>query len=133
MMILDVKKLNGLKRYSGEAEFSFQPPENLVDIPYVSFSGNAVAKIFYDLLQDGSAEIRGTVTYRLKGLCSRCLKETETEVTGEIDARFVTKDNGEDYVYDGFIIDLSELFNDSVVFSMPRVLLCGEGCEGITY
>lgn len=132
-MILDVKKLNGLKEYSGEAEFSFQPSENLVDIPYVSFSGKAVAKIRYDLFEDGSAQVRGTVTYRLKGLCSRCLKETETEVTGEINARYVREDNGEDYVYDGNVIDLTELFNDSVVFGMPCVLSCGEGCEGITY
>ena len=132
-MILDVKKLNGLKQYSGEAEFSFQPPENLVDIPYVSFSGTAVAKICYELFEDGSAEVRGTVKFRLKGLCSRCLKETEREVTGEIDARFVRRENGEDYVYDGNIIDLTELFNDSVVFAMPRVLSCGENCEGLSY
>lgn len=133
MMILDVKKLNGLKEYSGEAEFVFDPPERLLDIPYVSFSGKAVAAIRYELFEDGTAEVRGTVTYRLKGLCSRCLKETETEVSGEISARYVREDNGEDYVFDGNTVDLTELFNDSVVFSMPRVLLCGEDCKGIVY
>ena len=49
MMILDVKKLNGLKEYSGESEFAFDPPEDLIDIPYVSFGGNAEAKISYDI------------------------------------------------------------------------------------
>lgn len=133
MMILDVKKLNGLKEYSGEAEFAFDPPEDLIDIPYVSFGGNAVAKISYDIFEDGEVKISGEVKYRLKGLCSGCLKETETEVTGGIEARYTRNGDGEDYAYDGNIIDLKELFYDSIVWSMPRALSCGEDCKGVEY
>lgn len=130
-MILDVKRLNGLKEYSGEREFSFNPSETLIDIPYVSFFGEAKAKISYDIFDDDLVEIRGCVEYRLKGLCSRCLNDAEESVCGEIFARYTKEGDGEDYAYDGRTIDLSELFNDAVVFSVPRVLSCKDGCVGI--
>ncbi|MFR2945280.1 MAG: YceD family protein, partial [Lachnospiraceae bacterium] len=110
MMILDVKKLNGLKEYTGTAEFTFEPEAALIDIPYVSFDGNAVARISYEIFEDGAVEVKGDVSYRLKGLCSRCLKETATDVKSCVDAVYLTEDNGEDYAYDGNKIDLSELF-----------------------
>lgn len=132
-MILDVKKLNGKKEFSGEAEFRFDPAEELADIPYVSFDGPAVAKIFYDIYEDGEVTVKGEVRYRLKGLCSRCLTPTQTEVVGEIDARYSKRDDGENYVYDGNVADLTELFRDCIVWSMPRTLSCGEECKGISY
>lgn len=130
MMILDVKKLNGLKEYTGTAEFTFEPEAELIDIPYVSFAGNAMAKISYEIFEDGAVEVRGNVRYRLKGLCSRCLKEAETDVESPIDAVYLTEDNGEDYAYNGNKIDLGELFNDTIVFSLPNVFTCGDGCKG---
>lgn len=130
MMILDVKKLNGLKEYTGTAEFTFEPKAELIDIPYVSFDGNATAKISYEIFEDGAVEVRGSVRYRLKGLCSRCLKEAETDVESPIDAVYLTEDNGEDYAYNGNKIDLGELFNDTIVFSLPNVFTCGDGCKG---
>ena len=123
-MILDVKKLNGLKEYTGTAEFTFEPEAELIDIPYVSFAGNATAKISYEIFEDGAVEVRGSVRYRLKGLCSRCLKEAETDVESPIDAVYLTEDNGEDYAYNGNKIDLGELFNDTIVFSLPNVFTC---------
>ena len=130
MMILDVKKLNGLKEYTGTAEFTLEPSEKLIDIPYVSFAGKAFAKISYEIFEDGAVEVKGSVKYRLKGLCSRCLNETETEVESPIDALYLTEDNGEDYAYNGYMIDLSVLFNDTIVFGMPNVFSCGNGCKG---
>lgn len=132
-MILDVKKLNALKEYSGEREFSFTPPSNLVDIPYVSFDGDAVTKIFFDILENGNVEVTGEIRYRLKGLCSRCLSETQAEIVGEVKALYVKTSDGEDYTFDGNRIDLTELFYDSIVWSMPRTLSCGEGCQGLSY
>ena len=129
-MILDVKKLNGLKEYTGTAEFTFEPEAELIDIPYVSFAGNATAKISYEIFEDGAVEVRGNVRYRLKGLCSRCLKEAEMDVESPIDAVYLTEDNGEDYAYNGNKIDLGELFNDTIVFSLPKVFTCGDGCKG---
>lgn len=133
MMILDVKKLNGLKEYSGEAEFSFQPPEDLADIPYVSFDGQAVAKISYDIFENGDVEIHGEVRYALKGLCSRCLSEARAEIAGAIDACFTKNGEGEDYTYDGNVADLTQAIYDSIVWSMPRVLSCGEDCKQISF
>ena len=131
MMILDVKKLNGLKEYTGTAEFTFEPEAALIDIPYVSFDGNAVARISYEIFEDGAVEVKGDVSYRLKGLCSRCLKETATDVKSCVDAVYLTEDNGEDYAYDGNKIDLSELFKDTIVFGMPGALSGGDGCKGV--
>ena len=73
------------------------------------------------------------MTYTLQGLCSRCLRETEETVKTSLHVYFVTEDNEEDYLFRGGMADLSEAVNDAVLLSMPRSLLCRQGCEMIAY
>ena len=88
MMIIDVRKLNAQKKYSGTLEFEYEAPENLIDIPFVKFSSPVKVEAEYELFEDDSLELRGKILYTLGGQCSRCLKETSERVEGELDAYF---------------------------------------------
>ena len=133
MMIIDVRKLNAQKKYSGTLEFEYEAPENLIDIPFVKFSSPVKVEAEYELFEDGSLELRGKILYTLEGQCSKCLKETSERVEGELDAYFQPFKDGEDYAYSGGVIDLTNAVNDAIMSSMPRTLSCGENCQDIRY
>lgn len=129
MQTIDIRKLNALRRYSGDLCFDVEAPSELIGIPFVEFVGKVKAELHYDILEDDSVEVTGKVTYRLKGLCSRCLNETEHTFVGEVDAYFVKglpKDD--EYVYDRGVIDLTECVNDAIMFSVPSNFVCGDSC-----
>ena len=87
----------------------------------------------YELFEDDSLEIRGTVSYLLAGQCSRCLKEASEEVVGELNAYFENRKDYEDYGYTNGIVDLKRAVEDAIMASMPYTLSCGETCEGLSY
>ena len=133
MMIIDVRKLNAQKKYFGELVFEYEADEKLIDIPFVKFSTPVKVEAEYDLFEDDSFELRGTISFELVGKCSRCLKETSMRVQGEIDAYFEPRKDAKDYSYTAGKIDLSEALEDAVMACMPYLLLCDENCEGIRY
>ena len=132
-MVIDIRKLNAQKNYSGEMEFTYSAPEQLIEIPFVKFSAPVKVVFSYDLYEDDSLEIRGTVTYQLEGQCSRCLQPASQEVTGELDAYFQPRKDAEDYAYTGSIVDITRAVDDAIMASMPFTLSCGESCEGLSY
>lgn len=133
MMIIDVRKLNAQKKYAGSMEFEYSAPKELIEIPFVSFASSVKVRFDYELYEDDSLDIRGTVCYQLEGQCSRCLKDAKTEMKGELDAYFQPFKNGEDYSYSGGVIDLTQAINEAVMASMPFTLSCGDDCQGISY
>ena len=133
MMKIDIRKLNAQKRYQGEMEFSYDVPQELMSIPFVSFDGPAKIAFSFELYEDDSLEIRGKVEYRLQGQCSRCLKDTQLAVEGELDAYFQPKKDAEDYSYFGGIVDITKAVEDAIMVSMPYTLSCGDDCEGIRF
>ena len=132
-MIIDIRKLNAQKKYSGSMEFEYSVSETFIQIPFVKFSGPVKVKFDYELYEDDSLEIQGTVSYVLVGECSRCLKETSMLIEGELSAYFQTGKNFEDYGYQNGIVDLKQAVEDAVMASMPFALSCGEDCEEISY
>ena len=132
-MIIDVRKCLAQGKFNSDVAFSYRPDEGLIDIPYVSFKEPIAVKGSYHILEDDSLEFEAEVTYTLQGLCSRCLRETEETVKTSLHVYFVTEDNEEDYLFRGGMADLSEAVNDAVLLSMPRSLLCRQGCEMIAY
>ena len=132
-MIIDVRKLNAQKKYTGSMEFEYSAPQELIEIPFVKFASPIKVGFEYELYEDDSLEIRGTVSYRLEGQCSRCLKDATKEVEGEIDAYFQPFKNGEDYSYSGGVIDLTQAIKEAVMASMPFALSCGDDCQGISF
>ena len=133
-MILDVQKLNWARKYSGELHFSLQPNDELVSIPMVKIASEIAVDGSYEIFDDDSLEVRGTVRYLLQGACSRCLQSAEKWVEAEWNACFVKgESDGENYSYKKNTVDLNQSVQDAVMFSMPHVLLCREDCEGIFY
>ena len=132
-MIIDIRKLNAQKKYSGELVFDYDAPETLIDIPFVKFSTPVRVDAEYDLLEDDSLELKGKISFCLAGQCSRCLKETSRQVEGDLDAYFEPRKDSEDYSYSNGRIDLKEAIEDAIMACMPFVLLCDEDCEGIRY
>ena len=133
MMIIDIRKLNVQKKYVGELVFECELDEKLIEIPFVRFASPIKVQANYELFEDDSLELRGTVGFELSGKCSRCLKESSMRVEGELDAYFEPRKDAEDYSYSGGKIDLKEAVEDAVMACMPYLLLCDENCEGIRY
>ena len=133
MMIIDIRKLNAQKKYSGSMEFDYSAPETLIEIPFVKFSAPVKVAFEYELYEDDSLEIRGTVSYRLEGQCSRCLKDAFAEIVGELGAYFEPRKDYEDYGYTNGVVDLTKAVEDAVMASMPFTLSCGEDCKELSY
>ena len=133
MIVIDVRQLNSQKKYYGRLEFEYEAPKDLIEIPFVEFADKVKIDAEYDLYEDNSFEIKGKISYRLQGQCSRCLKEAAMDVEGEIDAYFQPTKDAEDYSYFGSKIDLSEAINHAVMDSMPFSLSCGEDCQMIRF
>ena len=132
-MVIDVRKLNAQKLYSGSMEFSYAAPEELIGIPFVKFSAPVQICFDYELYEDDSMDIRGTVSYQLAGQCSRCLKDAKQTVEGEIDAYFQPVKDCEDYSYSNGVIHLQKAVDEAIMASLPFTLSCGEDCEGISF
>ena len=133
MMIIDVRKLNAQKKYFGSMEFEYDAPKDLLEIPLVRFSAPVKVVFEYDLYEDDSLEVKGTVAYKLEGQCSRCLQAAAAEIVGELDAYFEPRKDYEDYGYTNGVIDLKKAVDDAIMASMPFSISCGESCEGISY
>ena len=131
---LDVRRANAEKKYAGDLSFTFEADPSLVEIPFVSFSSPVEAKLHYEILEDDSVEIEGSLAFSLKGSCSRCLKETQQHVSGSAEGYFVPDcEDGENYSYSNGVIDFGEFLRDSVIFLMPTRLVCGENCAAPDY
>lgn len=133
MMIIDIRKLNAQKKYSGHMGFEYSAPETFIQIPYVKFAAPVKVSFDYELYEDDSLEIRGTVSYTLEGQCSRCLRKTQEVIEGELDAYFEPRKDYEDYGYTNGMVNLTQAVEDAIMASMPYVLSCGGDCEGISY
>ena len=133
MMKIDIRKLNAQKKYAGRMEFEYSAPDTLIDIPFVKFVAPVKVSFDYELYEDDSLEIRGTVAFKLEGQCSRCLKNATAEVEGELDAYFENHKDNEDYHYTNGVVDLTKAVEDAIMASMPFSLSCGEECEGLSY
>ena len=130
MVKIDVLRAQALKQLSGNLSFEITADEELIDIPFVAFSSPVSVSAHYEILDDGKVEVTGSVRFTLKGLCSRCMKETERSISGEINALFVPNGEGDDdYAYTNGRIVLDEAVRDAVMFALPNSFLCGEECE----
>ena len=62
MMQIDIRKLNAQKKYIGSMEFECSVAESFIQIPFVKFSGPVKVKFDYELYEDDSLEVQGTVS-----------------------------------------------------------------------
>ena len=134
--MIDVRKCNAERKYTGTLDFEFEGDASLIDIPFVSFSTPVHAVLDYEIFEDNSVEVKGELSFTLEGACSRCLKPTKEHVLTEAEALFVPKGGKaeeEDYTYRNGIVDLGEFLRDTVLFALPSALFCAEGCSAPEY
>ena len=130
MVNIDVMRAQALNTLEGDLSFETPADESLLSIPFVAFSSPVFVTAHYAICDDGKVEVTGSVKFTLKGLCSRCMKETEQEIVGELNALFVPNGtNGEDYAYTNGRVQLGEAVRDAVTFAIPNSFLCGDDCE----
>jgi uncharacterized protein len=82
----------------------------------------------------------GKALATLIGACARCLEPTTFSVEGEIEGYFVFEgeDHPSDLDDDEFeavtpegTIELADIIRAAIIFEIPPVLLCDEGCRGL--
>lgn len=130
-MRIEVKKLNALKKYTGEFVFDYMPASDLCLIPLCEIEGSVHVKGEYEIYDDDCVGVNFSIGYRLKGQCSYCLSEAVREIHSDSEILYVPEDDPENYSYDGNSIDLTTAVNDAILFSQPNILLCREDCTGI--
>ena len=126
---IDVRRNKAKKEYRGELNFEFEGDNSLVDLPDTRFSSPVRAALRFEIFEDDSVEIEGTLTFSLAGPCSRCLEPVEREITAELQALFEEGEgDGESYGYQN-AVDLSELMRDTVLVNLPSRLTCEKECK----
>ena len=117
------------KNYTGELEFTFEADADWLDIPYTEFSAPVSAKLYYEIRNEDKVLLEGTVTFALKGLCSRCLSEAERRISYETEGVFSAFPKDVEYGFQNGFVDLREFLRDSVMFALPQRLLCDACAE----
>ena len=133
MMIIDIRKLNAQKKYTGQMEFEYSAPDTYIEIPFVKFAAPVKIVFDYELYEDNSFEVFGKVSFELEGQCSRCLQPAKAQVEGEMQAYFEPRKDAEDYSYSNGMVDMRSALDDAIMACMPYVLSCKEDCEGLSY
>ena len=130
-MILEIKKLMAKGAYTGEISFGYQPPQDLNLLPLCQIDGSVKVEGTYEIFEDDEVEVTLKISYKLVGSCSYCLADAEEQIEYTTEPLlFVTEEDGDNYVYDGNRLDLSQAVVDAMLFSQPKVLLCNKGCKG---
>lgn len=130
-MIIEVKRLNALKRYSGDFEFLYNAPQDKLILPLAQFDGEVKVWGKYEIYDDETVGIDLNIAYSLKGQCSYCLSNAKKRIEYYDELLFVPENDPDNYYYDGTKIDLTSAVNDAILFSQPEVLLCKDDCKGI--
>ncbi len=130
-MKIQVQKQIALKRYTGDFEFQFDPPEGTCLIPLCQINGAVKVCGSFEIYDDDSVGVNFTVEYVISGQCSYCLNNANQEIKQDFDVLFVTGEDPDNYTYDGRVIDLTTAVTDAILFSQPNLILCKEDCGGI--
>lgn len=129
-MIVDISKVLSKKNYKEETTF-------IVECKELSKSHTVVEPItFVGIIKNigDSVEISGNVQGVIEVSCSRCLALIKYHINVEIE-EVIAKNNDnrdEDIIFiDKDQIDLSQIIENSILFSIPIKILCKEDCKGL--
>lgn len=119
--------------------------EIIPEIDSISYQGNSYdktdAKAFSltaTNLGVGRVQLTGDFTMTLKGVCDRCLTDTEFDVTVHIE-RDIEDCKGEERssedenvdVLTGNVLDVETLINNEIFMNLPDKVLCRPDCKGL--
>lgn len=129
-MILDIKQLKRSGKDSSDFFFEYQPSDELIDIPSVTFSGDIKINGTVSLTGEHSVYIEGEVDFALKGDCTRCCAPTEKRFVVEF-SESASLDDEDGYPVKNDTVDLSKIVDDLVAMNIPVSFLCREDCKGL--
>ena len=85
----------------------------------------------------GVMMLQGSLTTRLHGVCDRCARPFQRELSVPMDAVLVTEltdeDNEDEWVFqlEGDSADLDDIITTTLVLNMDSKLLCKPDCQGL--
>ena len=115
------------------------PIEDKLDFSDFEFQGSNPFKepISVHGTVDGAGSVvllRADVSYRMDGVCDRCLTPTVYESSFSIERVLVTStenDSDDLVVVDQFMLDLDDLVSAEIWMELPTKTLCREDCRGL--
>ncbi len=123
---IDVRGSVARGKYEGTLEIFGEADRDLPDIPYAGFAGPVVYSLKYEIFEDDTVEVRGSVRFTLEGACSRCLAAARQTFSEEVYGFFEPGEgDGETYGYQNGVVKLGEFLRDALMFALPSRLLCG--------
>ncbi len=128
-MIIDVNLIKRQGKSEEDFCLEYTPHSSLIDLPGAEFLGNVTVKGRVFLLGK-KAVVEGTISYVLKGECSRCLEPASAKVEEELFAEF-SLESGAEFPIKAGKIDLTAITEETVMTSCPMVIYCSEDCKGI--
>lgn len=136
-MIVDFSKM---KQYTNAHEEIYLQV-NLRDDLVSAMGGRFLEPVKVELLLEKTGRIitgKGCVSTVVLVNCSRCLKELEYPVKGELDlsiasmeTRDYSPDDTEVIPLNGDELDIRPYVEEAVLIEIPMQPLCGEDCQGI--
>lgn len=82
----------------------------------------------------GVAELKLSVSTRLRYVCSRCLEPFEVDLDLMVDEK-VSKDEQEDEnvitLEEGDVLDIRDVVMNNIYLALPLKVLCKEDCKGL--
>src|SRR5574344_2127650 len=131
MIIIDIVKAKQEGKTELPFSFGYSASEDLITLPGATFDGDVCVNGIAQLCNtDVYCDI--TVSYRLKGECSRCLDAAFSDVSYAFSATFVLHPTGaeDEYLYKSGKVDLTAAVNEAVLISQPTVIYCKPDCRG---
>ncbi|MBQ7408499.1 MAG: DUF177 domain-containing protein [Clostridia bacterium] len=130
-MIIDVIKVK--HEGKNEAHFTFEydaPNDLIISLPGAVFARPVTVEATISLDgKDVYADV--TLSYQLKGDCSRCLESALASVSYSYSAKYSLFPQEDEYPYKSGKIDLTASVNESLIVSQPSVIYCKEDCKGL--
>ena len=76
-------------------------------------------------------QVSGTVAAPYRAECRRCLEPVDGEASARVLEIFERRPTeGETYLLDGEVVDLTEMVRDALVLALPLAPLCRADCAG---
>lgn len=141
----DPRLIYDLDKIEEKENFAFSLEWEKIDTPEGVFNIVSPVDVAFSIEKNSEGFIiKGNVSLTIKLICSRCLKEFEQPILGEIEAYYI--DEKLQYLYtksekleslDNIIffneskVDITDRIIESILMEIPDKPLCKEDCKGL--
>lgn len=129
-MKIDLKSLRNSGKIESNFCFEYSPESDLLFIPSAVLNLPVMVTGNVTLTDKHACLVEGEICYKVKGLCTRCLAETENDYVVPF-SQYVEQNNEEGYSVVNDTVDLAKIVDDEIMLNTPTTFLCSEDCKGI--